>query len=89
MSIRVIIKRNDFDEYEVPTDSPSHPASSFEAGLYFTDDREDALVTCQLAFDGDADIVWRRGSYQADFDAEFDADVTASLDKWLEHGELS
>lgn len=61
---RVIIKRNEYGEYEVPTSSPSRPASSFEAGLYFTDDREDALVTCQFAWDGDADIVWRTGTYQ-------------------------
>ena len=62
----ITIRRNDCDEYEVPTDSPSHPASSFEAGLYFTDDRQDARDTAILAWQDDADLLlirFSRGTY--------------------------
>lgn len=64
----VVIFRNDFDEFEVPTDSPSQPASSFDAGLYLTDDKQDARDTAIAAWQKDFDLVvvkFRRGTYQA------------------------
>ena len=61
---RVTIKRNVDEEYEVPTDTPRTPASSFEAGLYFTDDKDDAMATAKRSWGDSVQIVVRRGTYQ-------------------------
>ena len=55
MTNRQTIKRNEYDEYEVVTDSVEH--------IYYTDDKDDAIGTC-IAFHGnDVEITHRRGTY--------------------------
>lgn len=39
---QVTIKRNDYDEYEVPT-----PSAQFPDSIYFTDDKADAIDTAR------------------------------------------
>jgi len=60
---RVAIRKNDCDEFEVPTPG----ASSLTAGLYFTDDKQDALDTVSYSwaqFPGEViDVTIRRGTY--------------------------
>ena len=52
----VTIKKNSFDEYEVPA-----PTTDC---IYFTDDKEDAVDTAKLYHEpGSVKIVVRRGSY--------------------------
>lgn len=52
---KITIRRNEFDEYEVPTPDVDH--------IYYTDDKDDAIGTA-IAFHGtDVEITHRRGTY--------------------------
>jgi hypothetical protein len=63
----VVIRKNQDGEFEVPTNSPAYPATSFRAGLYYTDDREDAFDTARLAWGEHAEkIVCRSGTYNVE-----------------------
>ena len=60
----ITIKRNDFDEYEVPTGR----RADGQLAVYYTDDREDAKDTARFyagVFDGEPEprLVWRSGTY--------------------------
>ncbi len=56
MSNTILIKLNQYDEYEVPTDSTRH--------IYYTDDKEDAIATARRFNSGAIRIV--RGSYNVE-----------------------
>jgi len=64
--MRVIIKRNDYDEFEVPTAPAGAEAQEFADGIYYADDRDDAIDTARFTFGADVDIVVRRGTYSGD-----------------------
>ncbi len=49
------IKRNTFDEYEVPTTSTKE--------IYFTDDRQDAVDTARFFHGADISVSITRGTY--------------------------
>lgn len=62
-----VIRKNDHDEYEVPTGK----RPDGELAVYYTDDREDARDTARYyagVFDGEPEphITWRRGSYNVE-----------------------
>ena len=64
MSINITIRKNSFDEYEVPTGQ----RPDGELAIYYTDDREDARDTARNfagVFNGEPEpcIRWVRGSY--------------------------
>ena len=48
---RIIIRKNNCDEYEVPETNGE---------IYFTDDREDAIVTAQYIYGDDVAINFRK-----------------------------
>lgn len=54
----IVIKRNDYDEYEVPTPSPDASDS-----IYYTDDKDDAIATAQHVHGDLVEIVFRSGTY--------------------------
>ena len=55
--MHIVIKRNDYDEYEVPAPTTSE--------LYFTDDRDDAIGTAKIIHGTDElTFSFRRGTYQ-------------------------
>lgn len=56
--MRVTIKANDYEEYEVPTPTADAPDS-----VYFTDCKYDAFDTARHHHGILADIVFVRGSY--------------------------
>ena len=51
----ILIKKNEFDEFEVPTTSTSE--------IYFTDDKEDAIGTAEYFHGPKAECIFRRGTY--------------------------
>ena len=59
--MKCIIKRNDSDEYEVPTVI----GLSGSDAIYYTDDREDAIGTAELILGKDVEIKFVRGTYDA------------------------
>lgn len=58
------IKRNDYDEYEVPVGLNSQG----EVEIYFTDDKYDAFDTARKVHGILADIVFARGTYTPEDD---------------------
>jgi len=54
----IMIKRNDYDEYEVPTPTDDAPDS-----IYYTDDKYDAFDTARHHHGLLADIIFGRGTY--------------------------
>jgi hypothetical protein len=68
---KVTIKRNEFDEYEVPTAfrfipgrGPGRGEVPIESAIYFTSDRDDAIATAQAAFLPETIVVLiKRGTY--------------------------
>ena len=59
----ITIKKNDFDEFELLT-----PVASNEVGdgIYFTEDKEDAVGTAHYFFGDDIQVKFRRGTYVQD-----------------------
>lgn len=53
--VRVVIKRNEFDEFEVPAPTTDE--------IYFTDDLQDAKNTLWSIHGSNVVIVVRRGTY--------------------------
>jgi hypothetical protein len=56
---KVTIKKNDYDEYELPTEVGTE-------AIYYTDDKDDAIGTAKLILGDDVEITFRRGTYNAD-----------------------
>lgn len=56
--MKITIRKNDYDEYEVPTPSADE--------LYFTDDKDDAIGTAKLILGDDVEIRFAKGTYQND-----------------------
>lgn len=54
----VTIRKNEFDEYEVPT-----PTSDCPDSIYYTDDEEDAIDTAIAHYGTDIDLKIKRGTY--------------------------
>ena len=63
---QITIRKNDFDEYEVPTPSTGLGFNSTEQ-IYFTPDKQDAIDTCRVhffkAFKSDISIRISRGHF--------------------------
>ena len=54
----IVIKQNEFDEFEVPTPTEDAPGS-----IYYTDDRADAFDTARHHHGILADVTFQRGTY--------------------------
>ena len=57
------IRKNEYDEYEVPTAFVFHNRREVAAEIYYTDDKQDAIDTAKFAHRDDVAITWRRGTY--------------------------
>ncbi len=55
----ILIKKNEYDEYEVPTPTEDAPDS-----IYFTDDRDDAVGTAHMILGDNITCIFRKGTYQ-------------------------
>jgi hypothetical protein len=67
--MKITIKRNDYDEYEVPTGSirvGGQAVSPRPDSIYFTDDKDDAEGTARYHHGDDVVIRHARGTYQED-----------------------
>ncbi|TFG82817.1 MAG: hypothetical protein E4G74_02140 [Erysipelotrichales bacterium] len=51
----ILIKKNEYDEFEVPTTSDSE--------IYFTDDKQDATDTAMFFHGAEVVVLFRRGTY--------------------------
>lgn len=56
--MKVVIKRNEYDEYEAPTGTNADGSMA----IYYTDDKQDAIDTVKL-LTAATEIVVRRGTY--------------------------
>lgn len=56
---QVTIRKNEFDEYEVPT-----PTSDYPDSIYFTEYKEDAVDTAIAHYGTNIEIKFKRGTYQ-------------------------
>ena len=56
--MKIIIKKNDDDEYEVPTSKDCAIPT-----IYYTDDLDDAIATAKYEHGDDAVCVVKRGTY--------------------------
>ncbi len=53
----VVIKKNEYDEFELPT------SECGKREIYFTDDKQDAIDTAHFVFGDELKISFRRGTY--------------------------
>jgi hypothetical protein len=56
-TMRVVIKKNEFDEFEL---------TERDGEIYYTDDRDDAIATACHIYGADCRITFRRGTYTHD-----------------------
>jgi len=65
MTISITIRKNCFEEYEVPTELT---AAGKPAAIYYTDDRLDAIDTARFAFGGQGTVklTFRSGTYSVE-----------------------
>lgn len=62
--MKVTIKRNDYDEFELPTEFrdrgslPKRPCA-----IYYTDDKDDAIGTAKMILGADVEIRFAKGTY--------------------------
>jgi len=65
--MKITIRKNDYDEYEVPTqfrDRGSLPKKP--CAIYYTDDKDDAIGTAQMILGADVVCTFKRGTYSID-----------------------
>lgn len=55
MATQIQIRKNDFDEFEVPAPTRKE--------IYYTDDRDDAIGTAQMIHGKEVTCTFRRGTY--------------------------
>jgi len=60
----VTIRKNDLDEYEVPTAHIGRAYSTRPTSIYYTDDKDDAISTARYHYGTETKIVVRRGTYE-------------------------
>lgn len=54
MSVKVVVHKNEYGEYEVPcSDIDGWPDYEDDDGMYYTDDRDDAIATAQSIYGDD------------------------------------
>lgn len=59
----ITIRKNDFDEFELLTPVDPHEIGD---GIYFTDDKQDAIDTAHHFFGDDITVKFRRGTFVQD-----------------------
>lgn len=52
------VRKNDYDEFEVPTPTRDAPDS-----IYYTDDKDDAIGTAKMILGDDVVCTFKRGTY--------------------------
>lgn len=65
--MKVTIRKNDYDEYELPTqfrDRGSLPKKP--CAIYYTDDKDDAIGTAKMILGADVECTFKRGTYDAE-----------------------
>lgn len=65
--MNVTIRKNEYDEYEVPTqfrDRGSLPKKP--CAIYYTDDKDDAIGTARMILGADVVCTFKRGTYDAE-----------------------
>lgn len=63
MTTTIAIRKNDYDEYEVPAEFVFHNRREVAAEIYYTDDKDDAIGTAKMIHGADVVCKFKRGTY--------------------------
>lgn len=58
MTKQIKVRKNEYDEYEVPVPTPDAPQA-----IYYTDDKDDAIGTAKMILGDDIVCTFKRGTY--------------------------
>lgn len=59
----ILIKKNEYDEFEVPTEFVFSNRREVAAEIYYTDDKHDAIDTAKMIHGVDVVCKFKRGTY--------------------------